>query len=368
MLKIVNLHKETPHRSILNNINIQVKTGEFVVLLGPSGSGKTALLRILAGLEQPTSGSILLRGEDITKKPPFARKTNMIFNPATLFPNLSVSENISFGLNFTDLKPIEKDIIVKQAIDLFEMQNIADAHIAELDSIQNYKVALARALVLNPDILLLDDALSMIDNKYRHSMRYELRRLQKELNKTFIYISNDTADVFAMADKLGVMRNGYLLQFDTPRNIYEHPKNLFVAEYIGNMNTFYARILEKNDNVFKLDLDNNTIILFASDYTQEEIKNISNRNMFFTIRPERMHLQLTPSENPEHNSIVGKILQKDYNAEHTQYYIQTEWDKIIVVAEPNYSIERLETMNTLFHIGDIVCIEWNMLAGNLVNA
>ncbi|MPN32460.1 Spermidine/putrescine import ATP-binding protein PotA [bioreactor metagenome] len=193
-------------------------------------------------------------------------------------------------------------------------------------------------------------------------MRYELKRLQKSLKKTFIYITDDLDNAFALADKMAIFQHGTMHQFDTPRNIYETPETYFVASYIGNMNFFYARILNSIDGHYKVELDDHITVNITGYNTYD-----SDRNILYAIRPERMKLSNTP-ETENQNITKGKIIQKDYQAEYTQYYVQLEYGKIIVVAELNYNLLLNNALSNFFEVGESVYIKWSVLAGDLVYA
>jgi spermidine/putrescine transport system ATP-binding protein len=359
MFKIQNLSKENKKRVVLNKINVNIEEGEFVCFLGPTGSGKTALLRIIAGLENPDSGQILLKNEDIAKIPPYKRKVNTVFNSFSLFPDLNVYKNIEFGLNFKNVANDEKEQIVLNAINMFELTPYLHKNINDLDNLIKYKIALSRALVNNPLMLLLDDSLKLLDNKDTLRMRYELKRLQKELKKTFIYITDDLQNALSLADKIGILQHGTLHQFDTPKNIYEKPETYFVASYIGNMNFFYAKILDSIDEYYIVELDDEIKI------NVPKTKKVDNScDIFYGIRPERIRISYDALSDSQ-NVFKGKIIQKDYFAEYTQYYVQLEYGKVIVVAELNY--ELMQKTN-FYEVGEDIFVKWSMLSGNLVYA
>lgn len=350
---------------MLNKISIDIKAGEFVSFIGPSGSGKTALLRIVAGLEQQDSGKIILKGEDISHWHPFERNVNTIFNSFSLFSELSVYDNIEFGLNFKKIKQQEKTQIVNHAIEIFELEPYLAFPITGLDKIVKYKIALARALVNNPDVLLLDDSLKLLDNKDRLKMRYELKLLQRKLNKTFIYITEDINTAFALGDRVGILQNGVLHQFDLPQIIYEQPNTFFVASFVGNMNFFSAQIKSNEDGIYSVELDDKLLIRTTNmkEFTD-------GRELFYVIRTEWMYVvrELEQTES-NINYIEGTIINKDYSAEYTQYYIKLNYDKIIVVSMLNYEHYAFDKEAiSYFTIGEKVFIKWSILAGNLVYA
>jgi spermidine/putrescine transport system ATP-binding protein len=362
MLKIANLSKENGKRIVLSKINVEISNGEFVCFLGPTGSGKTALLRIIAGLEKADNGKILLKGEDISNFPAYKRKVNTVFNSFSLFPDLDLYENIEFGLNFKNISSEEKERIVYEAIEMFELTPYLHYNVNNLDNLIKYKIALCRALVNNPLVLLLDDSLKLLDNKDTLKMRYELKRLQNKLKKTFIYITDDLQNAFSLADKIGILQHGVLHQYDTPKKIYEKPQTYFVASYIGNMNFFYAKIINSVDGHYVVEIDDKFLINVPIVHNFDK-----NRDLFYAIRPERMSISY--DENAENKNIFkGKIIQKDYRAEYTQYYVELDYGKIIVVSELNYNFLLRDEMINFYEIGEEIFVKWSVLSGDIVYA
>lgn len=223
---------------VVEDINLTVKRGEFVTLLGPSGCGKTTTLRMIAGFETPTEGEILLNGEDISKKPPYMRSINTVFQRYALFPHLNVYENIAFGLK---MKKINKDKIVEKVekvLDVVDMEGFEKRKISTLSGGQQQRIAIARAIVNEPEILLLDEPLGALDLKMRKEMQLELKLMHESLGITFIYVTHDQEEALTMSDKVVVMANGHIQQIGTPEEIYNEPNNAFVADFIGESNIF----------------------------------------------------------------------------------------------------------------------------------
>ncbi len=240
MLQIQSLSKSygvgsTAFRA-LRSVDIKVGSGEFFTLLGPSGCGKTTLLRTIAGFEQPTSGRIVLDGEDIATIPPNKRPVNTVFQSYALFPHMTVAENVAFGLQALGTASKEIDGRVNEMLDLVQMAHLRDRKSTELSGGQQQRVALARALAPRPRILLLDEPLSALDLKLRKEMQAELKRLQRETGLTFIFVTHDQDEALTMSDHIAVMHGGVLQQVDSPRDLYDHPVNRFVAGFIGETN------------------------------------------------------------------------------------------------------------------------------------
>ncbi len=220
----------------LDNVSVKIAKGEFFTLLGPSGCGKTTLLRLIAGFETPTSGHILLDGKDITDDPPNKRPVNTVFQSYALFPHLTVSQNIGFGLEMQGRPRAEVTETVKRMLGLVRLEKLADRKTSQLSGGQQQRVALARALAPRPKVLLLDEPLSALDLQLRKEMQVELKRLQLETGITFIFVTHDQEEALTMSDRIAVMSAGKIQQVGVPREIYMHPVNRFVASFIGETN------------------------------------------------------------------------------------------------------------------------------------
>ena len=220
----------------LNNVSLQVKKGEFVTILGPSGCGKTTLLRCIAGFQRPTEGEIQISGHDVTHTPPHKRPVNTVFQKYALFPHLNVFENIAFGLK---LKGVSEEKILKKVKSALKMVSMTDYELREVDSLsggQQQRVAIARAIVNEPEVLLLDEPLAALDLKMRRDMQLELKDMQKKLGITFIYVTHDQEEALTLSDTIVVMSEGVIQQIGCPTDIYNEPKNAFVADFIGESN------------------------------------------------------------------------------------------------------------------------------------
>ena len=217
----------------VDGFNLEVKRGEFVTFLGPSGCGKTTTLRMIAGFEIPTSGEILLDGQDISKLPPNKRPINTVFQRYALFPHLNIFDNIAFGLKLKKLPKTEIVKKVKKVLEMVDLEGFEDRKVATLSGGQQQRIAIARALVNEPEILLLDEPLGALDLKMRKEMQIELKGMHDRLGITFIYVTHDQEEALTMSDKIVVMSEGEIQQIGTPEDIYNEPKNAFVADFIG---------------------------------------------------------------------------------------------------------------------------------------
>lgn len=241
-LKIDGICKKYGSFTALEDINLSINKGEFVCLLGPSGCGKTTLLRIIAGLEKPTKGKILLNGVDATNFHPSKRNFGIVFQSYALFPNMTVKDNIAFGLKNKKMKKQEIEEKVRHSLEQVNLVEHMNKYPAQLSGGQQQRIALARAIVLSPDFLLLDEPLSALDAKVRQKVRKEIRKLQQDLGITTIMVTHDQEEALTMADKIIVMNNACVRQEGTPLEIYENPNSPFVADFIGSINFFQADV------------------------------------------------------------------------------------------------------------------------------
>ncbi len=236
IIDLQNITMEYSGVEVLKNINLFIRKNEFLTLLGPSGCGKTTTLRIIGGFEKPTDGKVIFEDKDITDMPPYKRKINTVFQKYALFPHLDIYENIAFGLK---IKKTPKNIIdtkVKEMLKLVDLQGFEKREIESLSGGQQQRIAIARALVNEPEVLLLDEPLGALDLKLRKEMQIELKNMQKRLGITFIYVTHDQEEALTMSDTIAVMNEGRIQQIGTPIDIYNEPKNAFVAKFIGESN------------------------------------------------------------------------------------------------------------------------------------
>lgn len=244
VIELKNITKSFGDNVILKNFDFKVKKDEFLTILGPSGCGKTTILRLIGGFEDPDQGQILFMGEDITNKEAYERRINTVFQKYALFPHMNVFDNIAFGLK---IKKMDKNTIkekVKEVLKLVNLEGFENREIESLSGGQQQRIAIARALVNEPEVLLLDEPLGALDLKLRQAMQIELKRIQKSVGITFIYVTHDQEEALSMSDTVVVLNNGEIQQMDSPINIYNEPKNAFVADFIGESNIIKAKMLE----------------------------------------------------------------------------------------------------------------------------
>ena len=287
-LELRNLKKSfTSEEYVLQGINLQIDQGEFVTLLGASGCGKTTTLRIIAGLEQPDSGSVWLEGKDVTNLEPNQRDVNTVFQNYALFPHMNVADNIGYGLKIRKVPKADIKKKVKEMLELVQLEGFEKRKPAELSGGQKQRVAIARALANNPRVLLLDEPLGALDLQLRRTMQLELKRLQKKLGITFIYITHDQEEAINMSDRIVVMNQGQFEQIGTPDEIYNHPKTSYVATFVGNANILKGKVVEINGSYAQVQIGNDTV----SVYTEEIVK--VGEQLTLAVRSENILLQET---------------------------------------------------------------------------
>ena len=284
-LELKNLRKSfTLGEYVLQGINLKIEQGEFVTLLGSSGCGKTTTLRIIAGLEQPDSGSVWLEGKDVTNLEPNERDVNTVFQNYALFPHMNVEDNIGYGLKIRKVPKAEIKKKVKEMLELVQLEGYEKRKPAELSGGQKQRVAIARALANNPRVLLLDEPLGALDLQLRRAMQLELKRLQKKLGITFIYITHDQEEAINMSDRIVVMNQGRFEQTGTPDEIYNHPKTSYVATFVGNANILKGKAAGINGSFVQVKIGSE----IASIYTDEKVK--AGNEITFAVRSENIVL------------------------------------------------------------------------------
>lgn len=298
---IKNVVKQFGDFKALNNISIEIKDNEFFTLLGPSGCGKTTLLRLIAGFEDATAGSITLFGEEIDKLPPNKRPVNTVFQNYALFPHMTVLENVSFGLEMLGTSKSETAIRANQMLELVQLDQFASRKPSQLSGGQQQRVALARALAPQPKVLLLDEPLSALDLKLRKAMQIELKHLQRETGITFIFVTHDQEEALTMSDRVAVMSAGELQQVGLARKIYEEPRNKFVANFIGETNLLEVKINQvTEDRAFCQITERHSLAC-------RKIGGINSGDLVhLSIRPERLSLTNEPVDK---ESIEGEVLE-----------------------------------------------------------
>ncbi len=308
----------------LNNIDVTIQQNEFFTLLGPSGCGKTTLLRAIAGFVDPTSGTMTLEGADVLASPPYARPVNTVFQNYALFPHMTVAENIGFGLEMQDRPKAEIRTAVGEMLELVQMTALANRATSEISGGQQQRVALARALAPRPKVLLLDEPLSALDFKLRKEMQIELKRLQSETGITFVFVTHDQEEALTMSDRIAVMNEGRILQIGGPKEIYDHPAERFVADFIGDTNFLEAELESVDGDVAETRLQSGKTIA-----TRAVAGGASNGKVTIAVRPEHATLE------PPGALIDGRLENIVYFGTDTHYHVTLEGGAPFVVRRQN---------------------------------
>lgn len=287
----------------VDGVDLDIEEGEYVTLLGPSGCGKTTALRMVAGFESPTHGSIHLAGEDVTDLPPYRRQVNMVFQDYALFPHMSVSQNVGYGLRIAGVSKNDIADQVRKALDLVELTSKADRMPNELSGGERQRVALSRAIIRQPKVLLLDEPLSALDANLRENMRVELRHLHQRLGLTFVMVTHDQTEALVMSDRVVVMERGRVAQIGTPSDLYDHPTSTYVASFIGVSNVLTGHVSQSRGDEITINYgaDHMTAAKHGHTYADGD-------PIYMTIRPEKASLVANPkSAGKKSNLLKGTV-------------------------------------------------------------
>ena len=311
------LHKSFGEVIAVDGVDLDIRDGEFITLLGPSGSGKTTVLRLIAGFEVPTSGTVELNGEDITDRAPFERDVNTVFQDYALFPHMTVGENVGYGLMIRKVPRAERAARVADILNLIRLAGYEQRKPSQLSGGQRQRVALARALVNRPRVLLLDEPLGALDLKLREEMQVELKAIQREVGITFIYVTHDQQEALTMSDRIAVFNNGRIEQIGTPADVYERPATPFVAGFVGTSNLLRGEA---------------GVAIVGQPGT-------------FTVRPEKIRLaEPTAAGGPDEISASGQIRDVVYLGPDTRYIVALDAGGELVVTQQNLDTSSMEAL------------------------
>ena len=333
LVEFKNITKYFDDEKVLDNINLQVHDGEFLTFLGPSGCGKTTLLRILAGFETPSSGSVLIAGHDVTKMPPHKRTVNTVFQNYALFPHMDVYDNVAFGLRMkkTPEKKVEEEVI--RALKTVKMENYHDRRPSELSGGQQQRIAIARAFVNQPKVLLLDEPLSALDYKLRREMQIELKDLHRKLGITFIFVTHDQEEAFSMSDRVVVMNNGVIEQVGTPSEIYEEPNNMFVANFVGKINELEGQIIDVGEDTFDACVDG-LVVRLNKKRKRDTSFIVKQGKAKILLRPEDLRIErVSSSAGIPDGCLSGVIVDTVYKGMTIDVLIKLNNGKIVMATE-----------------------------------
>ncbi len=325
ILQLQGISKSFADKRVVYPLDLDIRHGEFITLLGPSGCGKTTLLRLIAGFERPDGGTIRLAGRDITRLPPNQRPVNTVFQSYALFPHMSVFDNVAYGLRAERRPRAEVESRVREVLNMVQLGELAGRRPDQLSGGQQQRVAIARAVIKKPRLLLLDEPLSALDYKLRKQMQIELKRIQRELGITFLFVTHDQEEALSMSDRVVVMRAGRVEQIGTPRDVYENPCNLFVARFVGEINVFDAEVTEVlGDGRLVGRIEGRRITLPARNggFVVGDILHV-------LLRPE--DLRLLPPEREE--GFSGEVVERNYKGMTLESVIRLESGHQLLASE-----------------------------------
>lgn len=334
----------------VDDLDLTIGQGEFFSLLGPSGCGKTTTLRLVAGFEAPTCGQILIRGQEVQSLPPYRRNVNTAFQNYALFPHLDVFENVAFGLR---RRGASRDVIhekVAWSLRLVQLEGFDRRRTQALSGGEQQRVAMARALVNTPDVLLLDEPLSALDEKLRKQMQIELKRIQREIGITFVLVTHDQEEALTLSDRIAVMNRAHIEQVGTPAEIYERPCTRFVTEFVGGSNFFHGQVVGRRGSMINVKLAEGAEVLLAGESDAADVE--------FFVRPEKMWLEKVGAA-PGTNCVAGTLRATIYQGSATRYEV-----------EAGGRVLSVQTMNLeapgRFAGGETVFVHWQPASGRLL--
>lgn len=337
------------------DISLDIHAGEFLSFLGPSGCGKTTLLRMLAGFEQPSEGDVYLQGNRINDVPAYKRPVNMVFQHYALFPHLNIAANVAYGLKQRSPRPSRKDIArqVAEILELVQLDGFQKRRIWEMSGGQQQRVALARALINKPEVLLLDEPLAALDRKLRRDMQIELQTLQRNVGITFILVTHDQEEALSMSDRICIMREGEIIQTGSPRQLYDNPRNRYVADFVGKSNFFDVTVKDLQDQKLMVTLNNGDMINLAVSNEQrpqpDSIVSIS-------VRPEQMILSRSRDNSNSASTVTvdARVRNRIFLGEHTEYLLSADALGEFLVLTPR----QRERKEAPFEVNEKVCASW----------
>ncbi len=360
LIQIKGVSKKFGDFTAVDNVTLDIFEGELFCLLGGSGCGKTTLLRMLAGFEEPTAGSIEIDGQNMLGLPPNKRPTNMMFQSYALFPHMSVEKNIAYGLKRDRLPKTEIQDRVSDMLKLVQMESFAKRKPHQLSGGQQQRVALGRSLIKKPKLLLLDEPLGALDKKLREETQFEIIQIQETLNITFVVVTHDQEEAMTLSSRIAIMKDGEISQIGTAHTIYEHPNSRYVADFIGSINIFESRVVEDEENYVKLQSKE----AGCNIYVSHGISCVPNQKLWFALRPEKMMLNRKAPQS-KINVSQGVVSEIAYIGNLSIYRILLKGGKLVTVTQSNTS-RHLDDNPILAN--ETVYISWEKNAGIILQS
>ncbi len=338
---------------VVKDLNLSMPKGEFLTMLGPSGSGKTTCLMMLAGFESATHGNILLNGREINNIPPHKRGIGMVFQSYALFPHLTVAENLAFPLEVRGLGKSDREAKVRRALEMVQMDEFGGRRPAQLSGGQQQRIALARALVFDPELVLMDEPLGALDKQLREHMQYEIKHLHETLGITVVYVTHDQSEALTMSDRVAVFNDGVIQQLAPPSEIYERPDNAFVAQFIGENNKLTGTVAKREGDLVN-------VVLSSGQTAQALAVNCGNTGdpALISIRPERVRV----GDSSGVNATTGKVLELIYLGDHIRCRLDVHGNDEFIVKIPNSADQ------AHLKVGETTAVTWSAADARALDA
>ncbi len=333
----------------VDDVSLKIREGEFFSLLGPSGCGKTTTLRLIAGFEEPTSGRVLIKRQEVTRIPPHKRDTGMVFQNYALFPHRTVAENVAFGLKMRKVSKHQMEARVNEALRLVELEGMGERRPHQLSGGQQQRVALARAIVIEPAVLLCDEPLGALDKKLRQAMQFELKNLQKKIGVTLVYVTHDQEEALTMSDRIAVMEGGKVTQIGDPLEIYNRPSTRFVSNFIGDSNIFEGRASVQDGDRLTVMSEDGIVIAAQSDKVRD------GQGVTLAVRPEKVQF-VSPGGNTD-NELTGEVESVNFLGNSILYRLAIPSGRFVLALMPNSGGVQIR------HRGESVCVGWSRSDG-----